>query len=370
MRPPRHALVALALLASALGNTAAKDRPLKAPEVVEEKAEGLTKLRLKGDAAAVGWLSQAFEPEPDKKYGLIVSLHGHGGDPKTMMLSDLARTRKCFVLAVQGHTAAGPGFAWDEKDREYIAGLALWVIEHYPVDRAAVLMIGHSAGGTMTLATYKFAPKLFAGLVTTAAPAAPESAHNEVRTVVFLGDQDQNFSMAGAVRSNLTGKKRTAPGSFRVITGLGHEFPDRFYVEQAFDWLLDAKARGGEATLPKVPPVSASRPYAHILLGHTGIKGAGERARTRSKAQALGELKQIKKLVEKGGARFHWEAAALSQDDGTAASGGLIDEDALAGFSPAVRDAAAALAPGSVSEPIESPLGFHLVLRMAAEAAR
>lgn len=366
MRGASTTTVVLALGSFLFAPTAiAKDKVLKAPEVVEEQADDLTRLNVKGDPAAVGFLSKAFETEKDVKYGLLVALHGHGGDAKTMTFRDLGSKRKCFVLAVQGHTASGPGFAWDEKDCEYVAGLTLWVTEHYPVDRAAVLLLGHSAGGTMTLATYKLAPKLFTGLATSASPGLPESAHNDVRTVVFLGDQDPNFSGAGGVRNNFASKKRTAPGSFRIVKGLGHEFPDHFYVSQALDWLLDAKARGGEASLPKEPPVAADRPFAHILLRHAGSKGADDRARGRSAAQAQGELKAVKKLVEKSGANFFWEAAVLSHDDRTAASGGLIDEEGLAAFAPALRDAAAALDPGKLTDPIESPEGSHLILRVA-----
>jgi pimeloyl-ACP methyl ester carboxylesterase len=357
-----------AALAAAPPEASSRDAPRtgKAPEVVEAEAEGLVKLALKSDPAAVGWLFKDFEREEGRRYGLLVSLHGHGGTPQGVLFQELVRKRRFFSLAVQGHTPEGPGFAWDEANKAYIAGLAQYVIEKYPVDRKAVLMTGHSAGGTMCLATFKHAPAIFAGIMTTAAPATPDSGHFDARTVVFLGDQDPNYAVAGSVRSNFDSKKRRAPGSLRIVRGLGHDVPHPFYLGQGMDWILDAPARGGEVSLPKDPPVTEDRPFAHILLRHAGAQGAEAAAPRRSKAQALGELRMIRKLLDKKLAHFALEAATASQDEKTAASGGRVSEEELEAFAPALREAAGKLEPGQLSEVLESPQGVHLIVRLPA----
>jgi hypothetical protein len=201
--------------------------------------------------------------------------------------------------------------------------------------------------------------------MTTAAPATPDSGHNNVRTVVFLGDQDPNFAGASAVRNNLTGKKRKAPGSFRVVSELGHNVPDTFYMKQALDWLLDSKARGWEIRVPKTPPTREAKPFAHILVRYRGSLGAGERAKMTSKGRAKGELKMVKKYLDKKLANFLMEAAKFSHDEKTSASGGLISEEDLATFSPALAEKARELEVGKTSDVLETPHGFHLVVRLA-----
>ncbi|MHC5039862.1 MAG: alpha/beta fold hydrolase [Planctomycetota bacterium] len=339
-----------------------KPKLRKAPAVTEKDEKGKIKLTLEDDPAAVGWLLKVGSPEEGKKYELLVSLHGHGGTP--ILFSGIARQRNCFVLAVQGHSPTGPGFAWSDSDKKYVAGLTLYVIEKYPVDRKRVVMTGHSAGGTMTLATYKYAPELYAGIMTTAAPATPDSSHFKVRTVVFLGDQDPNFGGAGSVRSNFSNKKRRAPGSLRIVKGLGHNVPDRFYLDQAITWLLHPKARGWEVALPKNPPVKGSKPFAHILIRYAGAEGADERAKRTKKSRAKSTLKLIRKFLDKKMADIFMEAAKHSHDDQTAASGGYIDEEGLAVFAPSLKEEAAKLEPGKISEVLESPQGFHVILRL------
>lgn len=349
-----------------------KGPPQKPPEVIEEKVDAatnmtgvqfLTKMTVKGEPAAIGFLQEAFEPQKDRKYELLVSLHGHGADPKGFLYHAVAARRKCYVLIVQGRTPAGEGFAWEESDREYVAGLAMHVIGKYQVDPKRVIIAGHSAGAHIALSTYRYAPLLFAGIITTAGAAAPDSAHYAARCVVFLGTTDPNYALASSVRSNFESKKRTAPGSLRIVTGLGHDIPEFFYFDQAMDWILETKARGWEVTLPKTPPVKEMKDFAHILMRHAGAEGAPASLKT-PKTRILAEMKNMKKLLSGGLAGFFMEAARFSEDSQTAASGGLIDPAGLAAFSEGLRSAADALKPGEISEPVESPQGLHLVLKL------
>jgi predicted esterase len=338
-----------------------RPKVLKVPDVVEEKAKGFWKIWVKDDPAAEAHLLKVAKPEKGRKYDLVVSLHGHGGTP--ILLQQIARWRNCYVLAVHGRTSMGNGYAWNTADTKTIAGLTKYMIEKYPINPKTVLMTGHSAGGTMTLKTYTFAPQLWAGIITTAAPATPTSAHYNVRTVVFMGDQDPNYAGVSTVRSNFSHKKRRMSASLRIVKGLGHNMPAIFYLNQAMDWLLDSKTRGWEVELPKAPPVQDSKPYCHILIRYRGSEGADDRAARTSKKRAKGELKMIKKYVDRKLGHFVMEAARYSHDDGTAASGGLINEEGLAAFSAELKEAATKLKPEGCSEVLESTQGFHLIYR-------
>jgi pimeloyl-ACP methyl ester carboxylesterase len=365
------AISAVLLLAGGPLLARGRSRLPKAPVVLEEEVDHntnftpvakLTKMTVKDTPNAVGWLQKAFEPEKGKKYELLVSLHGHGADPFGFLYYQAAVRRRCFVLIVAGSSRAGSGYAWSDSDKKYVVGLTQHVIAKYPVDPKRVILAGHSAGGRHTFVTHNYAPQIFAGLITTASAGGPGSGQYNVRMVMFFGLKDPNAAMAPSVRSNFGHKKRRAPGSLRMVKELPHAIPDAFYFDQAMEWLLDPNARGGELLLPLTPPVKEWKPFAHVLLRHRDVEGG---PRNPTKKQAMAQLKSMKKLLDhkRHYANILMEAALHSNDEKTAASGGLVDFDDLAAFSEAMREAAEKLKPGATSEILESPFGCHLVYR-------
>src|SRR5262245_25029884 len=65
-----------------------------------------------------------------KKPGLLVTLHGHGGNPDGYVFRDFAARRNWSVVSVQGRSQVeGAGFSWEPADAAYIAGVAKWVVQ-------------------------------------------------------------------------------------------------------------------------------------------------------------------------------------------------------------------------------------------------
>lgn len=84
----------------------------------------------------------------------------------------------------------------------------------------------------------------------------------------------------------------------------------------------------------------------------------------RKQAQALAKQAQASDADFAALAREH------SQDEGTAAQGGDTGLQPLAGLSPEVRGVVPKLKQGSVSEPVQSAAGFHIIKLVSQEPAR
>lgn len=345
--------------------------PLEAkrgPKVVEEEDGKYTRLYLEDDPKAQGWLYRPATDEetPSKPVDLIVALHGAGGNPKNFVMPLLMDLRGSWCLTVAGRqqvqTERGVGYQWDGGNVAYIVALTEYLIGTYPIAKDRVIVWGHSAGGTMTLATLRKAPTLFAGGLTTAAPGVPDSGHKTLRTCVFLGKEDPNWAGASSVRTFVEAclKKGKGACAFFAVDELGHDIPYDDYLGLGFDWILHGKARGGEANVPRRSR-GTDGDYRHILVRTKGARGADGVKRSAAKAKKL--LKGIKKELDKNRAFFRFEAAMHSEHEDTASCGGGIDTDDLKEMLGEIP----VLEPETVSEILESPYGFHLVWRPAPD---
>lgn len=84
-------------------------------------------------------------------------------------------------------------------------------------------------------------------------------------------------------------------------------------------------------------------------------------ATEQQKAEARSRAEELRKEIVEGGKDFAAVARERSEDPGTKAAGGELGWVERGSLEPALADAMFALAPGSVSEPIETKLGFHVV---------
>ena len=370
-RPALLLLLSLLLLAALAPGVAAKRE--RGPTIIEAEDGKYLHLTFEDDAAAQAWLYRPLTGneddtgKPAEPVDLIVALHGAGGVPKNFVMPLLMQNRGAWCLTVAGHqsvqTERGQGFMWSGGDVKTILAFVQHVVGKYPIKKDRVIVWGHSAGGTMTLATLGEAPDLFAGGLTTAAPATPDGRHKEKRVCVFLGTEDPNWSGAATVRSYVESlAKKRGPGAcaFFAVQELGHDIPYDDYLGLGFDWILHGQARGGEATVPRRSK-GAEGPYRHILVRFKGAEGAGDEKRSKSKAKKL--LKDVAKELGKDRAYFPFEAACHSEDAESASCGGGLDEDALKAFFPELPE----LEPGAVSEILESAQGLHLVTRSLPE---
>lgn len=102
---------------------------------------------------------------------------------------------------------------------------------------------------------------------------------------------------------------------------------------------------------------------SHILIRTS--EGADATTKQEARAKAADVLKQVK-----GGKDFGELAKEYSQDPGSAANGGDLGYFAQGQMVPPFEQAAFALAPGAVSEVVETPFGFHVIKVADKQAAR
>ncbi|MSQ04186.1 MAG: hypothetical protein EXR71_20240 [Myxococcales bacterium] len=114
-------------------------------------------------------------------------------------------------------------------------------------------------------------------------------------------------------------------------------------------------------TGPRVPVATEHRFAAsHILVAFaTAMHAPPKVTRTREEARTRA-IEVRKKLTD--GADFASLAAELS-DDSTAARGGSLGSFQVGKMVQPFEDAVRALKPGEVSEPVETPFGFHVIRR-------
>ena len=93
---------------------------------------------------------------------------------------------------------------------------------------------------------------------------------------------------------------------------------------------------------------------SHILIRANPDATSGMRAEARRRAAGL--LDEIR-----SGADFAKLAQAHSEDDGTAASGGLLGAFPRGRMDPAFEAAAFSTRPGEISDLVESSFGFHII---------
>jgi len=98
---------------------------------------------------------------------------------------------------------------------------------------------------------------------------------------------------------------------------------------------------------------------SHILVPFVG---AWRTKATRTKAEALERIQRAQRDL--GTKDFGTVARAYSEGP-SASAGGDLGIVAPGQMVPTFEDALFSLAPGAVSEPVESPYGYHLILRHA-----
>lgn len=130
---------------------------------------------------------------------------------------------------------------------------------------------------------------------------------------------------------------------------------------------------GGSPDVPLPPeeldtsPPAATRPgpvqigASHFLVSYKGaMRAAPYIDRTKEEARLLAEELRGRAL---GGEDFAQIASQFSDDRGSAANGGSLGVFRRDQMVPEFSEAAFALEIGEVSEVVESPFGFHVILR-------
>jgi peptidyl-prolyl cis-trans isomerase C len=98
----------------------------------------------------------------------------------------------------------------------------------------------------------------------------------------------------------------------------------------------------------------------HILVRTQGGPGARPDQKALTEPEALAKVQSIRKRLE-AGEDFATVAKSESDDTGSAANGGDLGTFRHGQMVAAFEQAAFALEPGKISDPVKTPFGFHLI---------
>lgn len=358
-------------------------KPAAAPPVWAEE-DGRVVLRLTAPRPMKAYLHvPASPPEEGRKGDLIVALHGHGGTATGLLHygAGAGAPRDAYVLACQGTgspvaTDRGEGHTWTDGDAAAVVACVDAVLERHPVDGKRVVLLGHSAGGSMSLEAYRVAPARFAGVVTSAAPRTPSGAQKGARVAVMLGTKDGNYAVAPAA---IAATEKTVVGRVLLVTDLPHELPRVAYAQECVAYVLDGTAgsdvlhvpldEGGEVLPPPDSPAAKAKgkAYRHVLVAYAGGRGAppGALPRNEAKAKAAEIASRWRKAAP--GTDLGDEVAALSADPLSKDTRGLVTGLVLARYGAGLAAALTKLKGGDVAGPVESDAGWHVVTRDRAD---
>jgi peptidyl-prolyl cis-trans isomerase NIMA-interacting 1 len=117
-----------------------------------------------------------------------------------------------------------------------------------------------------------------------------------------------------------------------------------------------------DANVKQVPPVDAPQriDVAHILIKHDQVKGAIKEGVTRTREAACLRANEARKFVLSSN---DWDAAYEKYADGGGATKGELSDIAQGDAEKKFSDAAFSLGAGEVSHVVESPRGFHVIVR-------
>jgi len=117
-----------------------------------------------------------------------------------------------------------------------------------------------------------------------------------------------------------------------------------------------------EANVKQVPPVDAPQriDVAHILVKHDQVKGAVKENITRTREAACLRAEQAREFLLSSN---DWEAGFKKYSDGGGATEGVLSGIAQGDTEPSFSNAAFSLKVDELSHVVETPRGFHIILR-------
>lgn len=172
-------------------------------------------------------------------------------------------------------------------------------------------------------------------------------------------EQHVKRELMGLIESGAASSGLGTPTVFvngRMITGAEPYRTFEDAVEFALQESPEARARA-EAASRATFPMARVR---HILVQYAGAKGT-ESGMTRGRAEAKARAEALRlRLREEGNFA---ELAREESDCASAAEGGALGRFTRGELDPSFELALFALEPGQTSEVVETPFGFHILLR-------
>ena len=202
-----------------------------------------------GHSIRYGWLAPK-KIERDKKFLLVLCLHGAGGNSvaaEVLGKKNMREKYPCFVLApdaLPGIWSSVPGIRRTETGEQKLP-LAIDALkaemEKNPVDPARVYVTGQSQGGGGSWASIARYPQLFAAAVPVCGAWTPADVPKMIGIPVWAFHGEQDTTVPERFSRELTAALTKAGGTAKYTEhpGVGHNSWIKAYDDQAtWEWLL------------------------------------------------------------------------------------------------------------------------------------
>jgi predicted esterase len=199
----------------------------------------------------VVWIPEDFRPE--KKYPLVVYLHGSASDERSIMHAEFVIPKDFIGLGPNGRGPSN-GYCADHAQDDIAEAIAA-VCRDYPIDTTKIVLTGFSMGGYGVYRTYFETPSKFRALaVFSGAPdigprytgdkSQPDflktrylRAFKGIPIFVFHGEQDRNCPFAQTKELMAILKQAGAMVELVTEPNKGHDSPDKSTIEKYLRWI-------------------------------------------------------------------------------------------------------------------------------------
>jgi predicted peptidase len=195
-------------------------------------------------------------PLADRKYPLVMVLHGRPGHPwaaEFLSSPELRKEFPAFIFAPMAPVSRGwavpeddPGYApWVNKQSLPDAVAILrQLMEKNPVDPKRVYVVGCSEGGLGAFAAAARYPDIFAGATALSGTWSPADAAKMTHVPLWIANGGNDPYMPASKVQPLVDALRAHGANIRYtdLTDLGHECPNPvLYPHEMWEWLFRQK---------------------------------------------------------------------------------------------------------------------------------
>ena len=195
---------------------------------------------------------EVFTPgdlDPEKKYPLIVALHGYGKSPTRALdnWKEAAEKVGAILIAPQGTVQmSASAFHWGDPVQAVpvVAAVVEKACQDMPVDPNQVVLTGFSQGGSLAYEAARKHPELFCGLIPVAgryAAAKEGSAEGEAggeakprlnKVFIMVGGKDRPSVSETTKQAVEDFQARGCEVQSHIYEGVGHTYPENRLEEQ------------------------------------------------------------------------------------------------------------------------------------------
>ena len=201
------------------------------------------------------------DPDPQKKYPLVVALHGRAGNtaaPRVLLRDEMRKKYPCFIMAPRcpsPHRWAAPDMLRDTGRREEWIPVVLEAIDalkgNFKIDPRRIYVTGQSMGGFGSFGAVVRRPDMFAAAVPCASGWDPGAAERIANVPIWAWHGAKDGTVPVSFTREIIEAIRDAGGNPRYteLPEVGHNsWTPAYDNPEMWEWLFSQKLSAEPAT--------------------------------------------------------------------------------------------------------------------------